>query len=309
MKVLIVGLGSIGKRQAKILQESFKHQLYAYRSNKEAQTNELGIPEVYTWKEVEDIKPDVAFITNPTFMHIPIALECANRGMHLFVEKPLSHTMEGLSQLKELCRRKELTCYVAYCLRFHPVIERVKEIIADKKIYHIRSVCSSYLPQWRFGTDHLKSYSASAKQGGGVLLDVSHELDYIAYLFGPLKTLNGKYAKVSDVTCDSEDYADMVITTEKNIVVNLHLNFMSRLLERKCIVDYKEGYCVGDLIENKVVYETAGKKEVCNFDFKRNAMFKKQAEYFFNNLGNKQIMNNLEEAEKILKKIIEFKDV
>src|SRR3989338_2319382 len=102
MKVLIVGLGSIGLRHATILQEHFPHELLALRSST-GEKNTPGIPEVFSWDDAAFWKPDVAFITSPTNMHVSHALEAAGRGMHLFIEKPLSHSLEHLETLRTLC--------------------------------------------------------------------------------------------------------------------------------------------------------------------------------------------------------------
>lgn len=308
MRLIFFGLGSISTRHARILKAHFSHEFFAFRSQKGGEKNELGIPEVYTWDEVEKIKGEVAFVTNPTSQHVGIALKCAKLGMHLFVEKPLSHSMDGVTDLMRLCREKNLTCYTAYCLRFHPVIKELKERVQDKKILHVRAAVSSYLPNWRPGTDYKKSYSGSAAQGGGVLLDLSHEFDYLEYLFGVLQDLQGWAGRVSDVTVDVEDAADVVMKTAQGAPINLHMNFMSRFEERKVIIDFEGGYVIGDIRNNRVEWLEGDKKEEKTFTTTRDDYFKEQLEYFFANIGNLAIMNNLEESSALLKKILEFKN-
>lgn len=303
MKVIFFGLGSIGNRHARIIQNNFDFELFAYRSGT-GPSNDLGIAEIYSWKDIEAIKPDVAFITNPTSMHIETAIRCARMGMHLFIEKPLSDRLEGLDELEALCRDKELFCYVAYCLRFHPVIKELLQVLDGKKVQHVRVSCSSYLPDWRPGFDCKKSYSASLKMGGGVLLDLSHEFDYIEYLFGPIIEASMLFGKAADITVDAEDYADGLIWTEKSIPVNLHINFISHQIERKIIVDCEDGCLIGDIANNRV--ELIGHKGIEVRDFKetRDDYLKEQLEYFFNNLGKKRIMNNLLDARELLEKIL-----
>ena len=217
MRIVIFGLGSIGKRQARILRENFSHELYAFRSGeKKSWNNDLGIKEIYAWDELKTLRPDVAFITNPTFLHAQTALACASLGMHLFIEKPLSNSLKGIAAIETICRKKKLTCYVAYGLRFHPVIKALRKLITGKKIQHVRVTCSSYLPSWRKGTSSRNSYSGIKDQGGGALLDLSHEFDYIRYLFGEFKIISGVYGKASHVTVDSEDFADVLITSQSS---------------------------------------------------------------------------------------------
>lgn len=308
MKIIFFGLGSIGTRHARIIKDFFPtHALHAFRSAKDALPNELGIPEVSSWEEIEKIKPEVAFITNPTHLHIETARKCTELGMHLFIEKPLSCSMDDVENLIQLCRKKNLTCYTAYCMRFHPVIKELKACMKGKKILHVRAAVSSYLPNWRPGTDHKKSYSANAAQGGGVLLDLSHEFDYLQYLFGTIGEMKGWYGRISNVTVDVEDAADILVKTVSGIPINLHMNFMSRFEERKVIIDFEGGYMRGDIHNNRVEIMENDKKEEKVFTTTRDEYFKEQLEYFFANIGNSRIMNNLGESAELLKKILEFK--
>jgi len=307
MRVVIFGLGSIGKRHAEILSRDFNHELFAYRSSRNSPINDLGIKELYTWREITRIKPDAAFITNPTYLHIRTALQCASRGMHIFMEKPLSNSMRGIDRLCSICRKRKLICYTAYGLRFHPVVKEIAKLIKGKKIYHARITCSSYLPDWRKGRDFKKVYSACKNQGGGVLLDLSHECDYIQYLFGPIKEISGNFGRISSVTVDAEDFADVLIKTYNSIPVNLHLNFLSLFNERRLVVDYEGGYLAGDLMQYKLEHLSNNKLQVKTFPADRNKFLKEQIKYFFDNIGSLKIMNNLNESKSLLKKILTFK--
>lgn len=307
MRILIFGLGSIGKRHAKLLREHFSHEIFVFRSTRTGMGNEVGLREIYGWDEVKELKSEIAFVTNPTNMHIETALKCARLGMHLFIEKPLSHTMQGVDELERICREKNLTCYIAYCMRFHPVIRDIKERVKGKKILHVRAVVSSYLPNWRPATEHKKSYSANTAQGGGVLLDLSHEFDYLEYLFGTLQDLHGWFGRISDVTVDAEDVADVVMKTAQGIPINLHMNFMSRFEERKVIVDFEGGYIIGDIRNSCVETMENDKKTEKTFTTTRDEYFKEQLDYFFANLGNPDIMSNIRESSELLKKILVFK--
>jgi len=307
MKVLICGLGSIGLRHANILSEHLSHHVYAYRSSERRIEHGLNVGEIFSWDEVEALRPDVAFITNPTSLHVETALRCASLGTHLFIEKPLSHSLDNIDLLGSLCSEKGLTCYVAYCLRFYPVIKKMREIIVGKKIYHARIVCSSFLPAWRAEGDYRKSYSVSSREGGGVLLDLSHEFDYVQYLFEEIIEMTGAYGRASELTVDAEDYADILITTAASIPVNIHLNFNSLLNERTIKVDFEDGYAKGDLIENKVDVFYRGNMDSYEYPLDRDGYLTEQSQYFFDNIGNQSIMNNLAEAKGLLIKILRFK--
>lgn len=307
MKVLICGLGSIGLRHAKILSEHLNHDVYAYRNTKRRVEHGLNIREVFSWNEVEALRPDVAYITNPTSLHIKTALQCASLGAHLFIEKPLSHSLDNIDFLESLCSEKGLTCYVAYCLRFHPVIKKMREVIVGKQIYHARIVCSSFLPAWRTEGDYRKSYSVSSLEGGGVLLDLSHEFDYTRYLFGKIIEMIGVYGRASELTVDAEDFADVLVTTTGSIPVNVHLNFNSLLNERSVTVNFEDGYAKGDLIENKVDVFYRGNMDSYEYPLDRDGYLTEQSQYFFDNIGNQSIMNNLAEAKDLLVEILRLK--
>ncbi|MFH1309414.1 MAG: Gfo/Idh/MocA family oxidoreductase, partial [Candidatus Omnitrophota bacterium] len=253
MKIVFFGLGSIGKRHAKILVKNFNHECYAFRSGKNVERNDLGLKEIYAWKEVEQVKPDAVFITNPTFMHIDTALKCAEFGSALFIEKPLDASNEKLSILLDKVRSKGLVSYVAYNLRFHPVIECLKEYLENKKVCHASVYNSSYLSDWRGGKNQINSYSAIKNQGGGVVLDLSHEFDYINYLFGRVQKINGVFDRVTNVTLDAEDFMDAVIKTDKTYV-NLHLDFCSRHIERTVKIDCEDEYIFADLVSGKIEF-------------------------------------------------------
>jgi predicted dehydrogenase len=290
------------------LRDNFPYDLFFFRSRgKRSLKNELGIPEVYSWAEVKGLNADVAFITNPTFAHIKTARACALLGMHLFIEKPLSNSLEDIDSLEAMCRKKKLTCYVAYCLRFHPVIKELHRLISGKKIHHVRVTCSSYLPFWRKGTDSKNSYSGVKSQGGGVLLDLSHEFDYIKHLFGEIKTIAGVYGKAGTVSLDSEDFADVLLIARQAPRINLHLNFLSLMDERRIVIDHEQGCVIGDLLQNKVELLKGRKKTTKQFTVTRDGYLKEQIEYFFNHLGDPLIMNSCKEAKQLLKKILRFK--
>jgi len=307
MKIIFFGLGSIGQRHARLLLKNFDHDLFAFRSNKKSKPNKMGIKELYSWKEVAKLSPDVAFIANPTSLHVKTAIKCAELGIHLFIEKPIDAGTDGLDRLIKLVKKKNLTTYVAYCMRFHPIIKRLHTELADKRPVHCKGTVSSYLPAWRKGRDYRSIYSAQKNKGGGVILDLSHEIDYSQYLFGDVLRMQGAYGKISKLKIDTEDYADIIMKCKKS-VVNLHLNFFSKNWERTLHIDFEDsGYIKTDLIRNILTTNKGGRERSYRYKLKRDGMYLEQLKYFFSNFRNKRMMNNLIEASKLYKKIIAFK--
>ncbi len=308
MKVIFFGLGSIGTRHAEILKKNFDHELFAFRTFKGQQkSNQLGIAEVSSWAQVNHLQPEVAFITNPTYRHIETALECAKRGMHLFIEKPIDCSTKGLDRLIQLARRNGQHTYVAYNLRFHPVIEYLQRQLKGKKLFHVSVQCTSRLAEWRQGYDHRQCYSAHHKMGGGVLLDLSHEFDYIEYLFGPIMKIVSRNTRLGDVTRDADDTLDAIIQTRRT-QVNLHQNLYSYHQERTLKIDFRNGFLAADLIGNRVEGIVDGKKIRQSFPVERNQTYRRQLEYFFQQLrGKRKMMNHLEEAEVLYRKLLKIR--
>lgn len=322
-KIIFFGLGSIGMKHLGILKDIEKEKkekfdIYSFQRDKSKENIE-GIRFVYGWDEIKKIRPDIAFITNPTDLHIETANLCAEEGMDLFIEKPIStdskSAMKDIDNLEKKVRDKRLKSYVAYCLRFHPAIKWMKEYLSEKKPLHIRVINSSYLPDWRPGRNHKEIYSSHKNQGGGVILDLSHELDYLSYLFGNISEMKVNSSRISDTTVDSEDFADIIMrfseNNKKNNFIsfcNLHLDFMSHDLRREIIVDFENESIVVDLVNNTVTIKKS-KTEQKTIRFEKNEMYKEQILFFLGHNANdfKKNMNDISEAKEIFKHILECK--
>lgn len=307
MRIVFFGLGSIGQRHAKILLDNYNHELYAFRSGINSNINNLGIKELHSWAEVSKLRPDIAFITNPTSLHIETAINCAEIGCKLFIEKPIGKDLQDLNKLLRIVRERRLVSYVSYHLRFHPVIIYLRKFLVNHQPLHLRIVSTSFYPNWRKGRQHLKVYSANSKMGGGVILDLSHELDYVYFLLGEFKDMKGSFCRRSNVTIDAEDYVDFLINTKK-APANIHINFFSQILQRYVQIDFNDLTLVGDIINAEISeYRNEKLENKFKVDYHKNQPFEEQMKYFFNNINNPSMMNNLLEAEKLYRKIIEFK--
>ena len=230
MKILIVGLGTIAIKHIERLKKlDSSYQFFALRSKKEC-TNIESVVNLYSYDQLQDYNFKFAIVSSPSFLHEEQIIQLSKLDIPLFVEKPLCISKNQLSQLKKI-KTKSLI-YIAYNLRFHPLIIYLKNFLKNNTdpVLEVNSYCGSYLPNWR-PNKNKNLYSYNKKNGGGVLLDLSHEIDYMIYLFGyPLKSK--KYLrKVSDITLDSEDYANLHFIY-KDFSVNIILNYFHK--------DYKE---------------------------------------------------------------------
>lgn len=304
--IVFFGLGSIGQRHARLLQAMGGASLIAFRSSHAATPNPLGLPEVFSWEELAARQPQVAVISNPTNQHIDTALACAERGLALFIEKPIGDSVRGLAPLLEMVETKRLSTYVAYCLRFHPVVQALHEALRGVEPLHVRMSCASYLPTWRADWDRATDYRTSRARGGGVVFELSHELDLIEHLFGPIASLRGQSGRVAQVTIDAEDYADLLVTAR--CPVNLHVNFMSRATERRIHVDTADGYFVADLVAGTLQHGGGADPWSQSIPAARDVMYQAQWRYFLDRLGAPRMMNDLPSAVPLFEKLVAFRE-
>jgi predicted dehydrogenase len=250
---------------------------------------------------------DVAVIANPTHLHIETALRCAQHGLHLFMEKPIDCKLKGLDDLIKTVNERELSTYVAYPLRFHPLVRSFKKRLNGRKILHARMICASYLPQWRSRQDYRKSYTCFKEKGGGVFLDMSHEMDMAENLFGPVLELRGKLSRVSGLTFDSEDCADVVLTHWSG-TTNIHLNLFSFQPQRFVEVATTEGYLRADFTRSRIIEADREKLNFKEYEIDSDSMYINQLQYFFKNLGRQDMENNLHQASRLFIKMIQFRE-
>ena len=313
MKILFFGLGSIGTRHANIIKKLYpNYQIFAYRANKN-QDNDSKLPYVTCFDNIDEayfIKPDIVFVTSPTSLHIKSAIVAANNNCHLFIEKPLSNNKEGIEELISIVNNKNLITLMGCNMRFHPIILRIKEILEEPKfgrIFKFQVNCASYLPEWRPWQDYSKSYSAKKDLGGGVLLDLIHEIDYSQWLFGNFIEIIGRKAKISNLKIETEDFAELLIKTHKNIYGNIQLDYFSVKPERSVTVIFEKAVVKGDLIENSISIFYNNKETIENFNIDKNYTYEKQMEYFVECVKVKEkTFNDISEGYKVLKYILDI---
>jgi predicted dehydrogenase len=193
--------------------------------------------------------PDYVVIANRTSQHyeaIRILIEESFTG-YVLVEKPL------FEQVVELPSNKFSRIFVAYNFRFSPLILNLKKILEKSpKIISANIYVGSYLPDWRANTDYRECYSAQKQEGGGVLRDLSHELDYISWLFGSWQKLTALGGKFSSLEIDSDDLYSLLIQTNHCSVVTLQMSYLDRVPRRHIVVNTNQETIVVDLCKNTI---------------------------------------------------------
>jgi predicted dehydrogenase len=209
------------------------------------QTQMLGADGViHSLDQALAFAPDIAVIANPAPMHMQYALPLARLGTHLLVEKPIASALEGVADLITAARNMGSTLLVGYNLRFLPSLREFRRLIGDGLIgrcYSVRSEVGQYLPTWRPGVDYRKSVSANKELGGGVLLELSHELDYLCWIFGQVTSVYASLSTQSDLQISVEDTADLILNFASlngypSVVGTLHMDFSRQDHIRVCTV-------------------------------------------------------------------------
>lgn len=231
--------------------------------------------------------PDVTFITNPTSLHIPVAIKAAESGSHLFIEKPISDSMEGVQKLQRIISKKKLTACIGFNMRFCPILIAIEKALKQKEIgdvISIRAEVGQYLPEWHPSEDYSHNYSALKELGGGVILDLIHEMDYVRWLAG--EEINqvfcdgGKYSKLK---IETEDIAEILLRTKKSIL-SVHVDYLQYPMVRRCSIIGTTGKIEADLINNSGrIYDHFGSfvDLSLNSYFEPNFSYIDEISYFF----------------------------
>lgn len=260
--VLIIGFGSIGQRHALVLKQ-MGYDVFVLSQH----TDFCEYPVFKDLQTALEQKPDYVVVANETEKHYATLalLGDFKYDGKIFVEKPLFHSAElNIDKIKEMVQQ----IYVGYVLRSHPLIQKAKEWLNGQKIYSINSYCGQYLPDWRPEKDYRKNYSAK-KVGGGVVNDLSHELDYLQFLAGTWNSVVALGGHITDLEIESEDMVGCLMTTENCENVVCQLNYWDRNTQRFCVINAEKGTCTVDLVSNVL---TINKSVSCWFQ-ERNQMF------------------------------------
>lgn len=276
-KILIVGSGSIGNRHLSIAKKLFQSSDIRVLSRKPNIEFQKSLSANYlSPNQLDTFKPEISIIANPSSHHVEIATKLALLGSHLLIEKPVSNSVLGLNELQKISLQNKIKIMVGYNLRFLNSLQLFRELVnSGKKIGKIMSIrceAGQFLPSWRPEKDYRHSVSANEKLGGGVLLELSHEIDYIQWIFGKIKWVNAHLSKQSSLEIDVEDTAHLIVGFEKSdnnfeLIGNLSLDFIRHDHTRKCLAIGEGGSLSWDGVQNKITFLKAGNSKWENIDF------------------------------------------
>ena len=256
MRYLIVGLGAIAKRHiANIRAIDPDANIVAWRRQETSSTVENIDGVVTTLAAAVATGSEMGLITNPAPFHIEAGLSLARNGVHLFIEKPISDRLEGIDQLVGLCQERNLTLMVGYNFRFYPPFQIMKKALMDGMIgrpLSIRAHVGQYLPDWRPGTDYHECVSGQKTLGGGVVLELSHELDYVRWVMGEVDTVSAQLAQIGDLELDVEDIAELTLGFSSGAIGSVHMNMLQSPATRNCQIVVTQGTITWDQSSHQV---------------------------------------------------------
>jgi predicted dehydrogenase len=295
---LVVGIGSIGRRHARLFKEAgIAVSAADLRQDRLDQAQrEIGLVAMGTdYREMlAKQRYDAALITVPGAFHTEVAQFAAEAGCHLFIEKPLSDRRDGLDRLEQTVKGNGLTAYTAYCYRFAPASERMKEIVDSGKLGRVLSAriqISSYMPDWHPWEDYRSYYVSKLALGGGARLDASHGVDLLRWICGEVKSVYALVDKISDLDMDADDFNAMVMRFANGIVGEAHIDLLGRSPRINAEIIGTDGTLLWDRISGKVeVYDAATRQWTVD-DFGLESFvtcYERQAAHFIDCVRNKR---------------------
>lgn len=306
MKILICGIGSIGRRHLKNLLSLGYRNIILYRTGKHTIENDEPTSKLKTFNNLDEAlctNPDVAFITNPTSLHIQVALKAAKKGCHLFLEKPISHNMVGVYELKKITDEKNLVTFVGCHLRFHPLLTQIKEIVDSGKIgkiFYARAEWSEYLPDWHTWEDYSKGYSARKDLGGGAIMTLIHSIDLLYWMIGKASEVKSENGKLSNLNLDVEDIAEIIIKFKSGAIGNVHVDFIQKPYVNTLTLNGLNGKIFWDYHAKFMeITDREGKKEIIKDPdgFEKNQMYIDELKHFLGCVKNKKkTINSLDQG-------------
>lgn len=320
MKILVIGCGSIGRRHIKNLLTLKVCDITAYDVDKNRLENIRNEFSVECISDIDDALSkkefDAAFICSPPSYHVPQALQLMGKGIHCFIEKPLSNSLDNIDNLMNLAEKKQKVVLIGYTLRFSPFLKKIKQIIDEKvigRVLSIRASCGYYLPYWRPNDDYRTCYGARDEQGGGVVLDISHEIDYVRYFAGEVKEVFAVCRKLSNLDINTEDFAEITMQHENGAFSQIHLDYLQSNYRRSCEIICENGMLVWDI--NKHIlrkYDMQDKEYHVNYggiSVDGNKLYIDEAEHFIRCINGKEPpLIDIKEGKRIQEIIVKIKE-
>lgn len=318
-KLLIIGLGSMGKKYLDILHKNWPEIKIAVLTS-----NSKYIYENYSHninifcnlKSAINWNPNAAIVASPATFHIDQAISLSKAGIPTLIEKPIGSIKDSQNELREISYYSSKNIILmGYVLRHSPCANYLKKMLSENRIGNLIEAdfyCASWLPSWREGVDYRKTVSAKSSLGGGVLLEMSHEID-LAFWF--LDDLEIKYVYKNnsgalEIDQELEDRALIIAKNKKNVFVTIRLNYCTNPTRRKIIIRGEEGELCWDIVKNEVIFSKNNSQKIFKSNVTIKDLYKIQLEHFFSCIRDlKPPICNIDDGLKVLNLIIDTKKI
>jgi predicted dehydrogenase len=311
MKFLIAGFGSIGRRHLRNLRTLGETDIVLLRSNKSTLPDDeiMGLPVETDIDSALAHKPDGVIIANPTALHLAVAIPAARAGCAVLMEKPISHTLSQISEFKDAIKTGGAGVLLGYQFRFHPGLQQVKAWLEEGMIgrpLSYRAQWGEYLPNWHPWEDYRASYTSRQDLGGGVVVTLSHPVDYLRWLLGDVQKLWAFSGKISDLEIQVEDYAEIGMQFSSGAAGSLHVDYFQQPPSHTLEISGTKGRIIWDNSDGRAELfrsETGVWQDVslpANFD--RNELFMAEMRHFIDVIQHKaEPLCSLADGEAALK--------
>ena len=315
-RAVVVGLGNIALRHRRNLKSLFPEIfiIAVPASGKVIHQNvEFSDQIISSLDEVITEGVDIAIVASPAPFHVSHAKLLLLSGIPTLIEKPVTSNSQDAYELIKIQEETHTPVAVGYCLRYMPSSIKVKELLGQKiigSIYNAFVDIGQYLPDWRPSKDYRHSVTANKSLGGGVLLELSHEIDYIQWLIGSMKVHYAQLRSSSELNLEVEELADIVLVSQTGTVCNVHLDLLQKKASRTCSFIGEKGRLDWDLRSNTITLH-AGEGSVVLFaetDWDSNQMYLSLLTDFLDLVaGRKNSSIDLEQATKTVELIEDIK--
>ncbi len=293
-KILIVGYGSIGRRHHKNLLNYNKDFYFYILTRQKIKNNKKNTRFVKNIAEVKE-KIDYLFICTGANEHLKYIYLFILKVQKIFVEKPLSQNSKGLIKLYQFCKKNKIKIFVGYNIIYLDSLLKLRQIIKTEKILKVSIKTNYDLRLWRKNIRYQNSVSASKNRGGGVLLELSHDIHYLLWLLGKPKWVSCYFSKLSNLKVDTEDNVILNIGFNKAIS-NIQMDFINKYYQRNLEILTNRNYYQWNYSKNNLMkfdQKTKKLKLIFKGNPDKNISYKNEISYFFNENNQKKINENL----------------
>ena len=315
-KAVVIGLGNIALRHRRNLKLLFPEILIiSVPSSGKFENQNVEFADQITLSLDEAIREgvDMAIVASPASFHALHAKSLLLAKVPTLIEKPVTGNSQDAYELIKTQQKTLAPAAVGYCLRFMPSSIKIKELLDQKLIgciYNASVNVGQYLPDWRPLKDYQNSVSAKADLGGGALLELSHEIDYIQWLLGSMKVHYAQLRSSSELNLEVEELVDLVLVSDAGTVCNIHLDFLQKKVSRVCSFIGEKGRLDWNLKSNTIMLHTGEGSEVLfsESDWDSNKMYLSLLTDFLDLVAGRENSSvDLEQARKTVELIEDIK--